>query len=92
MDEDESRILYTFYAIDSKRDSKTGAMQVNIDPTLPITQTGGLPSCLKVCVGATVMLTYNMDQYDKLIIHWDSYKYTKSFKGWPCLWNHICQI
>ena len=67
MDEDESRILYTFYAIDSKRDSKTGAMQVNVDPTLPITQTGGLPSCLKVCVGATVMLTYNMDQYDKLI-------------------------
>ena len=61
------QILYTFYAIDSKRDSKTGAMQVNIDPTLPITQTGGLPNCLKVCVGATVMLTYNMDQYDKLI-------------------------
>ena len=67
LDQDASRILYTFYAIDSKRDTKTGAMQVNIDPTLPITKTGGLPSCLKICVGAAVMLTYNKDQYDRLI-------------------------
>ena len=33
MDQDESRLLYTFYAIDSKRDSKTGVTQVNIDPS-----------------------------------------------------------
>ena len=57
-----SRKLYTFHAIDSKRDSRTGAIQVNVDPNMPITQTGGLPICLKICVGATVMLTYNKDQ------------------------------
>ena len=49
-------VLHTFYAIDSKRDSKTGAMQVNVILTLSITQTGSLPSCLKDCVGAIVML------------------------------------
>ena len=94
MDQDESRILHTFYAIDLKRDCKTGAMQVNFDPTMPITQTGGLPSCLKVCAGATVILTYNMDQYDKLIngsivtvINIQSRS-----KEWPCVWNHICEI
>ena len=42
-------------------------MQVNIDPTLPITKRGGLPSCLKIDVGASVMLTYNKDQYNRLI-------------------------
>ena len=42
-------------------------MQVSIDEALPMKKTGGLPSYLKVCDGATIMLTYNMDQYDKLI-------------------------
>ena len=67
LDEDDNRKLYTFHAIDSRRDSRTGAMQVNVDAKLPITQTGGLPFCLRICVGATVMLTYNKDQYDRLI-------------------------
>ena len=67
LEEDASRKLYTFNAIDSKTDSKTGAIQVNVDPKLPITKTGGLPSYLKVCIGATVMLTYNKDQHDRLI-------------------------
>ena len=62
LDEDSGRILYMFYAIDSKREAKTGAMQVNVDLTLPITNTGDLPSCLKICVGAAVILTYNKNQ------------------------------
>ena len=33
LDQDAGRMLYTFYAIDSKRDSKTGVTQVNIDPS-----------------------------------------------------------
>ena len=65
LDQDSGKMLYTFCAIDSKGDTKTGATQVNIDLILPITKTGDLPSCLKICVDASVMLTYNKNQYDR---------------------------
>ena len=67
LEEDINRKMYTFYAKDSAKDTRTGAHEVQVSPDTPITRTGGLPYCLKVCVGNTVMLTYNKDQHDKLI-------------------------
>ena len=65
--EDADRVLYTFQAKDSHTDVRTGALALTIDPTLPITKTGGLPSKLQICVGNLVMLTYNKSITEKLI-------------------------
>ena len=67
LEEDSNRKMYTFYAKDSAKDTRTGAHDVHVSPDTPISKTGGLPYCLKICVGNTVMLTYNKDQHDKLI-------------------------
>ena len=67
LEDDSERRMHVFHAKDSKRDSKTGSHKVTINPDLAISKTGGLPHCLKVCIGNTVMLTYNKDQHDKLI-------------------------
>ena len=67
LEEDPTKIMYQFYAKDSTKDTKTSSHKVSVSPNLPITKTGNLPHCLKVCIGNTVMLTYNKDQNDKLI-------------------------
>jgi ATP-dependent DNA helicase PIF1 len=67
LEEDSNRVMHAFYAKDSKQDTRTGSHKVSVSPDLPITKTGNLPYCLKVCIGNTVMLTYNKDQSDNLI-------------------------
>ena len=67
LDEDSTRRMHVFYAKDSKRDTKTGSHKATINPDMAISKTGNLPHCLKICVGNTVMLTYNKDQHNNLI-------------------------
>ena len=64
---EDGKTIVVVHAKDSKADLHTGSQMVNIDENTPISKTGNLPRHLKVCVGARVMLTNNMDISDRLI-------------------------
>ena len=54
-------------AKDSSKDVKTGSCKINVSEDTDISSTGNLPTLLKLCLGAKVMLTHNVDIEDKLI-------------------------
>ena len=64
---DKGETIFTTYSKDSITDRDTGVHKINIDGNFPIIYTGNLAKHLKICVGAKVMLTVNMDTRDWLI-------------------------
>jgi len=65
--ENENVQLVEIRAKDSSKDVKTGSCKVTVKEDTAISSTGNLPGRLKICVGAKVMLTLNVDIEDKLI-------------------------
>ena len=60
--------IHVIDAKNSKRDRETGIFEIpDIPHNIALHITGNLPGQLKICVGARVMLTYNMNTSDKLI-------------------------
>ena len=62
--QDKGETIFTIYSKDSTTDRHTGVHKINIDDNLPITYTGNFAKHLKICVGAKVMPTINMDVGD----------------------------
>ena len=65
--QDKGETIFTIYSKDSTTDCHTGVHKINIDDKLPISYTGNLAKHLKICVGAKVMFTINMDVGDQLM-------------------------
>ena len=59
--------LFEIKAKDSSKDIRTGSCKIAVSEHESISSTGNLPARLKICVGARVMLTRNLDTEDKLI-------------------------
>ena len=59
--------VFVIKSEDSARDFDTGTYSISLPKTASLNQTGNLPSQLKVCVGARLMLTDNVSIADKLI-------------------------
>ena len=59
--------IFAIKSNDSARDLHTQVLTVSLSDFDDIHKTGNLHSQLKICEGARVMLTYNMDLEDKLI-------------------------
>ena len=62
--QDQGETTFTIYSKDSTTDRHTGVHKINIDDNLPRSYTGNFAKHLKICVGAKVMLTINMDVGD----------------------------
>ena len=65
--EDDNVNIVEVKAKDSSKDVKTGSCKVTVTEDADMSSTGNLPTRLKICVGAKVMLTHNVDIEDKLI-------------------------
>ena len=65
--QDDGKTVFLVRAKDSKTDAYTGGLRITIPENTPLDQTGGLPINLRICVGARVMLTNNVDISDKLV-------------------------
>ena len=63
----QGHTVHTMYAKDSKRDIVTNLHVINVRNDAPISETGNLPHCLKICERSRVMLTVNLDICDHLI-------------------------
>ena len=60
--------IYTISAKNSKKDQNTGILEIaTINVNVTSNKTGNLPKQLKLCLGAKLMLTINVDTADKLI-------------------------
>ena len=59
--------VYTFNAKDSGRDTQTRIKTITIDKLKSLSDTGNLPTELKVCVGSRFMLTINLDVNEHLV-------------------------
>ena len=61
--------VYEIKAKDSAKDKATGRVEIteSVYQDKPITQTGNLPGILKICVGARVLLTVNINVSDGTI-------------------------
>ena len=64
---DKGETIFTIDSKDSTTDCHAGVHKINIDDNLPISYTGNLAKQLKICVGAKVMLTINIDIGDRLL-------------------------
>ena len=58
--QNDGKTLHTIYAIDAKRDVETNLHKITISKDAPISETGNLPYCLKLCEGSRVMLTLSL--------------------------------
>ena len=52
---------------ENDKDLETGTCLLSTTDNLSLIQTANLPTLLKICIGARVMLTYNIDVSEKLI-------------------------
>ena len=59
--------IYTIHALDSVRDVETGFLANEIRDNAPLTQKGNLPTVLRICRGARIMITSNIDITDELV-------------------------
>ena len=59
--------VYTFNAKDSGKDTQTRIKTITIDKSKSLSDTGNLPTELKICVGARFMLTVNLDVNEHLV-------------------------
>ena len=59
--------VYTFNAKDSGKDTQTRIKEITIDKLKSLSDTGNLPTELKVCVGFRFMLTVNLDVNEHLV-------------------------
>ena len=59
--------VFTVRAIDSTKDLETGQLENAIDPDTVMSKTGNLPTLLKLCKGALIMITTNIDVADGLV-------------------------
>lgn len=65
--QEQGNEIYVINAKDSKKDVKTGTYNVNIPANAAISTTASLTKLFKICIGARVMLTNNLDIEDRLI-------------------------
>ena len=54
-------------AQDNNKDIETNTCSIFIPGNIGLSQTANLPAKLKLCVGARIMLTYNISVSDRLI-------------------------
>ena len=59
--------IVVFKSQDSKKDTEINTCFIAIPDNISLSQTSNLPAELKLCVGARVMLTGNINMFDKLI-------------------------
>jgi len=64
---EENLNIFQIKAKDEARDFQTGSCKITVNENESLSSTGNLPGQLKLCVGARVMLTINIDTEDKLI-------------------------
>ena len=59
--------IVVFKSQDSKKDTEINTCSIAIPDNISLSQTSNLPAELKLCVGTRVMLTDNINMFDKLI-------------------------
>ena len=59
--------IVVFKAQDSKKDTETNTCSIAIPDNISLSQAGNLRAELKLCVGAGVMLTDNINVFDRLM-------------------------
>ena len=59
--------IIVFKAQDSKKDTETNTCSIAIPDNISLSQAGNLRAELKLCVGAGVMLTDNINVFDRLM-------------------------
>ena len=59
--------IYTFNAKDSGKDTQTRIKKISVDKSKSLSDTGNLPTELKICVGSRFMLTLNIDVNEQLV-------------------------
>ena len=71
--------IYRITAKDSCKDEATKRCSLeNIDKSHNLNETGNLPTHLRLCVGAQVMITYYVDINDRIVrISWNRFRNTR---------------